>query len=112
MTQKPNSNGGYGFGQLAHFTSELDMKYCKQIPSRYQYADYVIEEIKGLTKSAECYIMHESSDLDGKWMNIEEAIKQILGSNLGAFVIVDNGDIIYHESENIKERYIGVRREG
>jgi hypothetical protein len=111
ITQKPNSNGGYGFGELAHFTSELDLRYCKQIPTGYQYVDHVLKEIRALTKSTECYIMHESSELDGKWMNTEDAIRKILGSNLGAFVIIDNGDIIYHESENIKERYIGVRRE-
>jgi hypothetical protein len=42
-------------------------------------------------------------------MNLREALNKVLGQNLGAFIIIDNGAIIYHESETVKERYIGVR---
>jgi hypothetical protein len=109
MTEKPNKSGGYGFGELAHFTDNLDLRFCRKIPAGSQYVDYVLNEIKLLTPTTECYIMHESQELDGKWMNLREALNKILGQNLGAFIIVDNGAIIYHESETIKERYIGVR---
>jgi hypothetical protein len=109
MTQKPNKHGGYGSGELAHFTHNLDLRFCKQIPSDLQYVSYVLAEINSLTVTTECYIMHESKELDSEWINLEEALNKILGSNLGAFIIVNNGAIIYHESENMKERYIGVR---
>jgi len=111
MTAKPNANGGYGFGELAHFTDNLDLRFCHKIPSGSQHVDHVLKEIALLTASTECYIMHESRKLDGQWMNIEEALRMILGHNLGAFIIIDNGDIIYHESENMKERFLGVRRQ-
>jgi hypothetical protein len=111
MAEKPNKWGGYGFGQLAHFTDNLDLSFCQQIPGSLQYVKYVLDEISKLTQTRECYIMHESKKLDGRWMDLEEALTSILGSNQGAFVIVDNGDIIYHESENMKHRYIGVRRQ-
>jgi hypothetical protein len=62
-----------------------------------------------LTATTECYIMHESKELDGKWMDLEEALNKVLGHNRGAFIIVDNGAIVYHESEVVKERYLGVR---
>ena len=110
MTAKPNKSGGYGFGELAHFTDNLDLRFCKKIPPGSQCADFVLAEIKALTHTTECYIMHESSELDGKWMDLKEALSEILGKNMGAFIIVDNGDIIYHESETVKERYIGIRR--
>ena len=109
MTEKPNKSGGYGFGELAHFVRNLDLRFCKKIPSGSQYDGFVLNEIKSLTRTTECYIMHEKSELDGKWMDLKEALNKILGHNLGAFIIVDNGTIIYHESETIKERYIGVR---
>ena len=110
MVAKPNANGGYGFGELAHFIPNLDLRFCHQIPSGSQYVEHVLNEIKSITRSTECYIMHESHKLDGQWMDIEDALRKILGQNLGAFIIIDNGAIIYHESENIRERYIGVRR--
>ncbi|WP_157547612.1 hypothetical protein [Hymenobacter sp. DG25A] len=108
-TKKPNSNGSYGFGELAHFIDNLDLRYCKKIPAGSQSTDYVLENIGALTTSKECYIIHESAHLDGRWMPIKETLTEILGRNLGAFIVVDNGDIIYHESEDTKERYIGVR---
>jgi hypothetical protein len=111
MLAKPNANGGYGFGELAHFVDNLDLRFCKQIPSGEQYDSAVLKKIKSLTETTECYIMHESRELDGQWMDLKEALHQILGKNMGAFIIVDNGDIIYHESEEMKHRYIGVRRD-
>ena len=109
ITKKPNKWGGYGFGELAHFTHNLDPRFCKRIPSGSQFVEYVLTEIGSLTPTTECYIMHQNRELDGKWMNLREALNRILGHNLGAFIIVDNGTIIYHESETMKERYIGVR---
>lgn len=109
MTKKPNQWGGYGFGELAHFTDNLDLRFCKKLPSDSQYASAVLAQIRSLTATTECYIMHESKKLDGQWMDLEEALEKILGHNLGAFIIVDNGAIVYHESETIKERYLGVR---
>lgn len=109
ITEKPNKWGGYGFGELAHFTSNLDPRFCKRIPGSLQSDEYVLAEIRSLTSTTECYIMHESREFDGKWMDLREALNKILGHNLGAFIIVDNGAIIYHESETMKERYFGVR---
>lgn len=109
MTEKPNKWGGYGFGELAHFTHNLDPRFCKRIPSGLQSDNYVLTEIRSLTSTTECYIMHESRELDGKWMDLPEALNRILGHNAGAFIIIDNGAIIYHESETMKERYLGVR---
>ena len=111
MLAKPNANGGYGFGELAHFISNLDLRFCHQIPSGSQYVEHVLKEIQSLTTSTECYIMHEHRELDGQWLNLEDALHRVLGKNLGAFVIVDNGDIIYHESETMKQRYLGVRQQ-
>jgi hypothetical protein len=111
ITTAPNPGGGYGFGELAHFVGNLDLRFCKQIPGGEQYTDAVLAKIRTLTQTTECYIMHESPELDGQWMDLKEALHKILGQNLGAFIIVDNGNIIYHESETIKHRYLGVRRE-
>ncbi|MBO2010352.1 hypothetical protein [Hymenobacter negativus] len=110
MLAKPNAHGGYGFGELAHFVDKLDLRFCKLIPGGEQYVSAVLEKIRSLTETTECYIMHENRELDGQWMDLQDALYQILGRNLGAFVIVDNGDIIYHESETMKHRYLGVRR--
>jgi hypothetical protein len=71
MLAKPNANGGYGFGELAHFVDNLDLRFCKQIPGKEQYVDTVLKQIKSLTETTECYIMHESQELDGRWMDLK-----------------------------------------
>lgn len=112
LVEKPNKNGSYGFGELAHFTSNLDLQFCRKIPSSSykQELTYIITEIKRLTNSEDCYILHESGMLDGQWMKLEAAVIAVAGQNEGAFIILDNGQVMYHESESINERYIGVRR--
>jgi hypothetical protein len=112
IVAKPGKHGGYGFGELAHFTSNLDTQFCLRIPSLSYKAeiDYITNEIRSLVKSEDCYILHESKTLDGQWMQLEEAVKAIAGQNEGAFIILDNGQVMYHESETLKERYIGVRK--
>lgn len=68
MVAKPGKHGGYGFGELAHFTSNLDLQFCRRIPSlSYQTEiDYIVNEIRSLAKSEDCYILHESKKLDGQ----------------------------------------------
>ncbi|UOQ51266.1 hypothetical protein [Hymenobacter cellulosivorans] len=112
MIEKPGKHGGYGFGELAHFTRNLDLQFCYKIPSLSYQAeiDYILQEIRRHTKSEDCYILHESKKLDGQWMQLEEAVQAIAGQNEGAFIILDNGQVMYHESETVKERYIGARK--
>jgi hypothetical protein len=102
---------GEGFGELAHFTQNLDLRFCSKIPNLNKKAEieFVTKSIKENTKAKNCYIMSESPAFDGKWMKIEEAVEQVVGSNLGTILIMENGKLIYHESEEIKERYIGIR---
>ncbi len=102
---------GEGFGELAHFTQNLDLKYCDKIPNATKKGDidFVIDEIAKNTDSRKCYIVSESKLLDGKWMTLEDAATEVVGSNIGTLLLLENGKIFYHESEEIKERYIGIR---
>lgn len=45
-------------------------------------------------------------------MRLRQALELVVGGGDGAFLVLNNGEIIYHESETIKQRYIGVRRPG
>jgi hypothetical protein len=44
VTEKPNKWGSYGFGELAHFTQNLDLRFCKKIPSGSQYVRFVLAD--------------------------------------------------------------------
>lgn len=102
---------GEGFGELAHFTQNLDLRFCTKIPSLNKTAevDFVVKKVKEFTSDKKCYIMSETSSFDGQWMNLKDALEEIIGRGMGALLILENGKVIYHESEEVKERYIGIR---
>ncbi|GAA4357063.1 hypothetical protein GCM10023185_21570 [Hymenobacter saemangeumensis] len=104
------SGGSHGFGELDHFIRNLDLRYCHQIPSGLQHTDSIFQQLQALTSANDCFIMHARAELDGQWMNLRQALELVVGSGDGAFLVLDNGEIMYHESETPKERYIGGRR--
>ena len=102
---------GEGFGELAHFTQNLDLKYCDKIPNATQKGnvDFAIDWIAKNTNSGKCYIVSESKLFDGKWMTLKDAAAEVVGSNIGTLLLLENGKIFYHESGEIKERYVALR---
>lgn len=52
--------------------------------------------------------MFENKDIDGIDMNLRDVLNEIVGCGLGIFLIFEKGKIVYYESEEIKERYIGI----
>ncbi len=50
---------GEGFGELAHFTQNLDLRFCNKIPSLNKTAEvnFVIKKVNELTSDKKCYIM-------------------------------------------------------
>ena len=53
--------------------------------------------------------MSEDKSMDGTEMDLKEALSEIIGSGSGHLLILEKGKIVYYESEEMKERYVGVR---
>jgi len=53
-----------------------------------------------------CYLISESTSLDGKVMPLEEAINKIVGSGIATIVSCIPGELAYYEGENLKNRLI------
>jgi hypothetical protein len=50
--------------------------------------------------------MSSDNELDGREMDLSEALKDIIGRGQGAFVSCVPGRLAYFESEELNERYI------
>jgi hypothetical protein len=50
--------------------------------------------------------MSSGDELDGREMELSEALSGIIGSGVGAFVSCLPGKLAYFESEEMSERYI------
>lgn len=104
-------NVGEGFGYLAHFVRYLDLRYFKKVPSMSsnREIDFILNEIKQHTSHKRCHVMSEDKSIDGTEMDLKEALSEIVGSGSGSLLILEKGKIVYYESEEMKERYVGVR---
>ncbi|WP_430403194.1 hypothetical protein [Fluviicola sp.] len=104
-------NIGEGFGYLAHFTRYLDLRYFKKVPSMSTDSEieFVLNEMKQHTSAKRCHVMSEDKSMDGTEMDLKEALSEIIGNGSGHLLILEKGKVVYYESEEMKERYVGVR---
>lgn len=110
LIAKPNHKNRCAPGELDHFVRNLDLRYCRQIPSGLQHTENIFQQLQTLTPATECFFIHARGEYDGQWMDLRQALELVVGGGDGAFLVLNNGEIIYHESETMKHRYIGVRR--
>ena len=94
--------------ELSHFKS-LDPRYCFGLPN----AVHTPEEIANfLTKKGApptCWITSEDRDLDRQEMSLLEALKRIVGYQMGTFLSCVPGKLAYFEDE--EDRWILERRD-
>ena len=53
-----------------------------------------------------CYAISENKNLDTKVLNINQAINETVGYGQGTILVFGDAEIIYYESEEMKERYL------
>jgi hypothetical protein len=64
---------------------------------------------KSKIENKNCYVISENSEIDKKTLDIKEAIQKIVGYGMGTILVFGEADMIYYESETIKERYISKK---
>ena len=90
---------------LDHFR-DLDLRFCHRIESGEQSLPNILQVLKSLGAPSQCYVMSSGDELDGREMELSEALSGIIGSGVGAFVSCLPGKLAYFESEEMSERYI------
>ena len=106
---------GAGFGELDHFTRNftrnLDLRFCFKIPSGPldREITYILNKVQEYSNTTQCYLLSASPSLDGQWLTTKEALHKIIGSGFGSLLILEYGRIIFYESEEIKDRYLGIK---
>ena len=94
--------------ELSHFKA-LDPRYCFAVPKVEHTAEQIAAFLtrKGATPS--CWVTSEDSDLDGKEMPLLEALKKVVGYQMGTFLSCVPGKLAYFEDED--DRWILERRD-
>src|SRR5260370_32337972 len=90
---------------LDHFR-DLDLRFCQRITPSKQFFPDILQVLKSHGAPSVCYVMSSGDELDGREMDLSEALRSIVGRGVGAFVSCVPGRLAYFESEEKNERYI------
>jgi hypothetical protein len=106
MIAKPKGREKF-LQELAHFKA-LDPRYCFAIPKVEHTAEQKAAYLTRKGAPPSCWVTSEDSDLDGKQIPLLEALKQVLGRQMGTFLSCIPGKLAYFEDE--EDRWVLERR--
>ena len=90
---------------LDHF-ADLDLRFCRRLNPSEQHFPNILQAPKKLGAPPRCYVISSGDELDGREMDLTEALKDTIGRGVGTFVSCVPGRLAYFESEERNERYI------
>src|SRR5215467_4216583 len=70
---------------LDHF-GDLDLRFCHQIKPSEQHFPNILQALKSLGAPPVCYVISSGAELDGREMDLSDALRGIIGRGAGAFV--------------------------
>jgi len=89
--------------QLAHF-KHLNPKFVVGIPGNQQNPSSLQKLLVEKGAGAKCWVISENSELDGKEIDLQTALKETIGYQMGTFISCIPGKLAYFEDED--GRYI------
>ena len=85
--------------QLAHF-KHLNPQFVISIPGNQQHVAPLRELLTAKGAGSNCWVMSENSEIDGREMDLETALKETIGCQMGTFLSCIPGRLVYFEDED------------
>ena len=95
--------------ELAHFKS-LDPQYILPLPPKKLFSEQIALILTQRGAPQNCWVTSESPELDGRQMPLLEALKEVVGSQMGTFLSCIPGKLAYYEGEEMGDRWILERK--
>lgn len=99
----------YGITSNFDHCDDLEEKYKTQVLPNQQNAEDVYKLLKEKNAQETCYILSWDSEIDGREMNLKDALGIIFDTPLihtGSFISCIPGKLVFYSSEDISGRYI------
>ena len=93
---------------LDHF-HDLDPLRCKQMVASEQTVTGVLKILRKFGAPSSCHLMSSSTLLDGRVMDLSDALPVVIGGGMGTFVSCIPGRLAYFEGEDPGRRFICQR---
>jgi hypothetical protein len=85
---------------------DIDQRFARLLDPKDQTTEGVEQILRSKGAPERCYLFSAENDLDGREMDLSEALFEVVGSNSGTLVSCIPGKLGYFEFEDIGERYI------
>jgi hypothetical protein len=89
---------------LAHF-KDLDPRFAMRAPEPHSSSS-VLRLLRSRGAPAECYVVSEDPDLDGRILPLAAALDAVVGMGMGTLLSCIPGRLGYFEGETPSERYV------
>jgi hypothetical protein len=93
-----------------HHCHDLDSRFATRIPPNQQSAQTIAGMLKSNGAPTTCYVMSEDPQIDGREMDLDEALAEVVGKDAGAFLSCIPGKLGYFEMEGLSERYLLLKK--
>ena len=87
--------------ELSHFKA-LNPKFMIAIPSNQQNPSDLVKLLRAKGAGTKCYVMSENRDLDGQEVDLETALKETVGAQMGTLISCVPGRLGYFEDEDLR----------
>ena len=85
--------------ELSHFKA-LNPKFMFSIPPNQKNPAALVKLLKAKGAGTKCYFMSENRDLDGREVDLETALKETVGAQMGTLISCVPGKLGYFEDED------------
>lgn len=85
--------------ELSHFKA-LNPKFMVAIPPNQRNPAALVKLLRSKGAGSTCYVMSENSTLDGKEVDLEAALKETVGGQMGTLISCVPGRLGYFEDED------------
>jgi hypothetical protein len=85
--------------ELSHFKA-LNPKFMVSIPPNQKNPAALVKLLRAKGAGTKCYVMSENRDLDGREVDLETALKETVGAQMGTLISCVPGRLGYFEDED------------
>jgi hypothetical protein len=96
--------------ELVHLT-HLDPRYILPMPPKKLFPGQILAILTQRGAPQTCWVTSENPGLDGREMPLLEALKQVVGLQMGTLISCIPGKLAYYEGEALGDRWILERRD-
>jgi hypothetical protein len=98
--------------RLNHHIDDVDRRYRIALPPGCHSAADIAQLLRARGAPPLCYLISSWHELDAREMPLGDALRKVVGYQMGTIISCIPGQLGFYESEEVKTRYVLERKAG